>query len=343
MKDGYFSWEGEIRECDSQISALEDLSRKRGICYDTEISRIDKDRARELRRLYSDLAGFQTVEVARHPGRPIMSDYLENLVADFREIHGDRCFGDDRSIVCGLGKIGRKKYLIVGHNKGRTTKEKIKYNFGSPHPEGYRKALRLMKFAEKFGIPVITLIDTPGAYPGIEAEERGQAYAIAKNLYEMSKLSVPIISVVIGEGGSGGALGIGVCDKFAMLQHSYFSVISPEGCAAILWKKAMQENIIEAAEALKLQSKYLLKLGLIDDVIPEPIGGAHRNHYETFQNVKHYIKKATAQLSRISIEELLNQRYQKWRSFGNETMRIKKGKRTFRFSGNGVVNKKRNK
>jgi acetyl-CoA carboxylase carboxyl transferase subunit alpha len=239
------------------------------------------------------------------------------MVKDFCELHGDRCFGDDRAIITGLGQIGREKVLFIGQNKGRNTKERIACNFGCPHPEGYRKALAKMKFAEKFGIPVVTLIDTPGAYPGIGAEERGQAQAIAVNLTVMSRLRVPIICIVIGEGGSGGALGIGVGDRIALLEFAYYSVISPEGCAAILWRDG--EQAPQAAQALKLTSKDLLKLGLVDAAIPEPLGGAHRNVHDTIYNVEQYITKTLRDLKRLKIDSLLETRYKKLRSIGATT------------------------
>jgi acetyl-CoA carboxylase carboxyl transferase subunit alpha len=236
------------------------------------------------------------------------------MVKDFHELHGDRCFGDDRAIITGVGQIGRDKVLVVGQNKGRTTKDRIACNFGCPNPEGYRKALAKMKFAEKFGIPIVTLIDTPGAYPGVGAEERGQAQAIAVNLAEMSRLRVPIICVCIGEGGSGGALGIGVGDRFAMLEFAYYSVISPEGCAAILWRDGSQAA--DAAQALKLTSQDLHRLGLVDAIIPEPVGGAHRNIHDAVFNVESYITKTLSELKRIKVGQLLEDRYMKWRSIG---------------------------
>jgi len=252
--------------------------------------------------------------VARHPKRPLLNDYLDLMVKDFRELHGDRCFGDDLAIITGLGRIGRQKVLIVGQNKGKSTKQKIACNFGCAHPEGYRKAIAKMKFAQKYAIPIVTFIDTPGAYPGIGAEERGQAQAIAVNLMVMSRLTVPIISIVIGEGGSGGALGIGVGDRLAMLEFAYYSVISPEGCAAILWRDGSQAEL--AAEALKLTSKDLYKLELVDAVIPEPLGGAHRNVHDTVYNVERYIVKTLRDLKRTKIENLLENRYRKLRSIG---------------------------
>jgi acetyl-CoA carboxylase carboxyl transferase subunit alpha len=236
------------------------------------------------------------------------------MVKDFRELHGDRCFGDDRAIITGLGQIAREKVLVVGQNKGRSTKQKITCNFGCANPEGYRKAVAKMKFAEKYGIPIVTLIDTPGAYPGIGAEERGQAQAIAVNLIEMSRLRVPIVCICIGEGGSGGALGISVGDKLAMLEFAYYSVISPEGCAAILWRDGSQAP--DAAEALKLTSRDLQKLELIDAIIPEPLGGAHRNVHDTVYNVEEYIVKTLRDLKRTKLDNLLANRYGKLRAIG---------------------------
>jgi acetyl-CoA carboxylase carboxyl transferase subunit alpha len=289
---------------------------KKGIDYSVEIRRLEKDRITELKRVYSSLTAWQTVQVARHPQRPLLTDYLSLMVKDFRELHGDRCFGDDRAMVTGIGQIARNKVLIIGQNKGKTTKEKIVCNFGCPNPEGYRKALAKMKFAEKFGLPIVTLIDTPGAYPGIGAEERGQAQAIAVNLTEMSRLRVPIVCVCIGEGGSGGALGIAVGDRFAMLEFAYYSVISPEGCAAILWRDGSQAP--DAAEALKLTSKDLHKLGLVDTIIDEPVGGAHRNIHDTVYNVESYIAQTLSELQRMRVSDLLESRYRKWRAVGTD-------------------------
>lgn len=267
-----------------------------------------------LKQVYSNLSPWQTVQVARHPQRPILSDYLNFLFKDVRELHGDRAFGDDPSIVTALGQIGHEKVMIIGQNKGKNIKEKVACNFGCPNPEGYRKALAKMKFAEKYHIPIVTLIDTPGAYPGIGAEERGQAQAIAVNLMEMSRLRTPIICIVIGEGGSGGALGIGIGDRIAMLEHAYYSVISPEGCAAILWHDGTQAPI--AAEALKLTAKDLLKLNLVDSIIPEPLGGAHRNMHDTIYTVERFITRTLSQLKRIGFDKLLDARYEKLRNIG---------------------------
>jgi acetyl-CoA carboxylase carboxyl transferase subunit alpha len=313
----HLDFEEKVADLDSQMNELRKLSSTKGIDYSAEIRQLRKQQVVELKRIYAKLTAWQTVQVARHPNRPLLTDYLNLMVKDFRELHGDRCFGDDRAIVTGLGHIGRERVLIVGQNKGRNTKQKIACNFGCPNPEGYRKALAKMKFAEKFGIPIVTLIDTPGAYPGIGAEERGQAQAIAFNLNQMPRLKVPIICIVIGEGGSGGALGIGVGDKLAILEFAYYSVISPEGCAAILWRDGSQAS--QAAEALKLTSKDLLKLGLVDEVIPEPLGGAHRNLHDTVYNVESYIVKTLRELKRIKIDQLIESRYNKLRSIGMTT------------------------
>ncbi len=311
---GYLDFEQKVVELEQQVEELRKLGTRKGIDYSVEIRRIEKDRITELKRVYSNLTAWQTVQVARHPQRPILTDYLSLMVRDFRELHGDRCFGDDHAIVVGIGQIARNKVLLVGQSKGRTTKDKIACNFGCPNPEGYRKALAKMKFAEKFGLPIVTLIDTPGAYPGIGAEERGQAQAIAVNLMEMSRLKVPVVCICIGEGGSGGALGIAVGDRLAMLEFAYYSVISPEGCAAILWRDGSQAP--DAAEALKLTGKDLLKLGLIDAIIPEPVGGAHRNVHDTVHNVESYIAQSLTELRRMTTDELLESRYRKWRSVG---------------------------
>ena len=324
----YLDFEGKIADLDRQMIELSKLSSIKGIDYSAEIRRLQQEQVAELKRIYSNLTAWQTVQVARHPKRPLLNDYLNLIVKEFRELHGDRCFGDDRAMITGLGQIGREKVLIVGQNKGRNIKEKTTCNFGCANPEGYRKAIAKMKFAEKYNIPIVTLIDTPGAHPGIEAEERGQAQAIAVNLTEMPRLRVPVICICIGEGGSGGALGIGVGDRLAMLEFAYYSVISPEGCAAILWRDGSQA--IDAAEALKLTSKDLYKLGLIDAVIPEPLGGAHRNVHDTVYNVEKYIVKTLAELKRIKLDNLLENRYKKLRSIGNNSNNLRKKTRPSR-------------
>jgi len=267
-----------------------------------------------IKRLYSSLTPWETVMVARHPNRPLSTDYLRSIFRDYCELHGDRAFGDDRALMTGFARIGGHKVMFVGHNKGKDVKERIACNFGCAHPEGYRKALRKMKLAEKYGLPVVCMIDTQGAYPGIGSEERGIAYAVATNLMEMARLRTPIVCVVIGEGGSGGALGIGVGDRVAMLQHAFYSVISPEGCAAILWRTADQRK--HAAEALKLTSKELKKLDLVDEIIQEPVGGAHRDHGTTFANVEKYIVTALNDLKRLTPDMLIRRRHERIRGLG---------------------------
>lgn len=311
----YLEFEKDIAELDNSMDQLKQIGLKDNMDYSAEILKLQRKQVDLLKDLYENLSPWQTVQVARHPQRPLFGDYLNLMVKDFRELHGDRAFGDGRAIVTGLGQIGREKVMIVGQNKGRDVKEKIACNFGCPNPEEYRKALAKMKLAEKFNIPIVTLIDTPGAYPGIGAEERGQAQAIAVNLMEMSRLKVPIICIVIGEGGSGGALGIGVGDKMAMLQYSYYSVISPEGCAAILWRDGAQAPA--AADALKLTSKDLHRLGLVDNVIQEPLGGAHRNIHDTVYNVEQYVTQTLKALKKTKIETLLEGRYEKLRKIGS--------------------------
>lgn len=320
----YLEFEQRVADFDRQMNELRRLSSIKGIDYSAEVRQLQQEQVAELKQVYSQLTAWQTVQVARHPKRPLLPDYLNLMVKDFRELHGDRCFGDDRAMVTGFGQIGREKVLIVGQNKGRGLKEKVACNFGCANPEGYRKALAKMKFAAKFGIPIVTLIDTPGAYPGIGAEERGQAQAIAVNLFEMSRLPVPVICICIGEGGSGGALGIGVGDRLAMLEFAYYSVISPEGCAGILWRDGSQAP--EAAEALKLTSKDLLKLKLVDEAIAEPLGGAHRNIHDTVYNVEQYITRTLAVLKRIKLETLLENRYAKLRAVGSSPTAVLRDK-----------------
>jgi acetyl-CoA carboxylase carboxyl transferase subunit alpha len=313
----YLPFEDEVAKIDRQIDKLRSVDSLQGV-HASEIRQLQIQQTELLQRIYDNLSPWQTVQVARHPRRPLLNDYLNLMFKDICTIYGDRCFGDDKAIVTALAQIGRHRVMVVGQNKGREIKEKVACSFGCPNPEGYRKALLKMKLAEKYGLPIITLIDTPGAYPGIGAEERGQAQAIAVNLMEMSRLRVPIICIVIGEGGSGGALGIGVGDKLAMLQYAYYSVISPEGCAAILWHDGTQAP--RAADALKLTAKELVKLGVIDAVIPEPLGGAHRNVHDTVYNVEQYIQRTLAQLKRKKIDDLLDTRYRKLRSIGEACM-----------------------
>ncbi|MCX8029189.1 MAG: acetyl-CoA carboxylase carboxyltransferase subunit alpha [Brevinematales bacterium] len=265
-------------------------------------------------KVYSNLTEWQIVEISRHPERPTFVDYLNSIFKDFIELAGDRYFGDDKAIIAGFGKLDGKSVCIVGQEKGKTVEEKIKRNFGMPHPEGYRKALRVMKLAERFRIPVITFIDTAGAYPGVGAEERGQGEAIARNLFEMSGLKTPLIGVVISEGGSGGALAIGVVDRIFMLEYAIYSVISPEGCASILWKDASKAP--EAAKALKLTAKWCKEFGIVDKIIKEPLGGAHRNPEFVFNNLKSELIKEIDTLSKFSNEQLIKMRYSKFRNLG---------------------------
>lgn len=318
----YLPFEEEIAAIDRQIEELKQQNEQNLLQgrNGAQIRSLQVQQTELLKKIYSSLTPWQTVQVSRHPQRPILSDYLNRMFKDVRELHGDRCFGDDRAIITALGQIGHQKVMIVGQNKGRDIKEKVACNFGCPNPEGYRKALAKMKLAEKYGLPIVALIDTPGAYPGIGAEERGQAQAIAVNLMEMARLRTPIVCIIIGEGGSGGALGIGVGDKIAILEYAYYSVISPEGCAAILWHDGTKAA--QAAEALKLTAKDLLKLGLVDFVIPEPLGGAHRNIHDTIYNVEQFLIRTLAQLKRISIDTLLDNRYKKLRQIGADCIKV---------------------
>lgn len=282
-----------------------------------DVSKLIKERDRALKRVYKKLSPWNTVRVARHPNRPQTRDYIKHMCRDFCELAGDRRFGDDPAMVTGFGRIGGRKCLIVGHQKGKDTHEKLACHFGCAHPEGYRKAMAKMKLAEKFGLPIVTLVDTPGAYPGLGAEERGQAEAIAVNLREMSRLRVPIVSIVIGEGGSGGALGIAVADQVAMLAYSWYSVISPEGCAAILWKQANEQTNTAAADALMLTAANNLKLGIIDAVIPEPVGAAHRDHESASALLEGWISEQLDELCEMDVDELVDRRYERFRKLGD--------------------------
>ena len=285
-----------------------------GVDIGAEVRKLRQNHTALLKKIYGKLSAWNVVKVARHPGRPQSVDYIRAIVKDFCELHGDRRFGDDPAIITGMGRIGPHKCMVIAHNKGRDTKERIACHFGCAHPEGYRKALLKMKLAEKFGLPVVTLVDTPGAYPGVGAEQRGQAEAIALNLREMARLKTPIVTVVIGEGGSGGALGIAVADRVAMMEHAWYSVISPEGCAAILWKTA--EHAADAAEALKLTATDNLKHGTIDEVIDEPLGGAHRNPGLAADRVEKYIVGALRELRRFKIDNLVRRRFERFRAMG---------------------------
>ncbi|MEW6101023.1 MAG: acetyl-CoA carboxylase carboxyltransferase subunit alpha, partial [Candidatus Omnitrophota bacterium] len=279
-----------------------------------EVKRLE-DKLEHLKKdTYLSLSAWQKVQIARHPQRPYTLDYISMMMSDFTELHGDRVFGDDKAIICGFAKLEGQKVAVIGHQKGRDTKENLKRNFGCAHPEGYRKALRIMQLAEQFNLPIVIFIDTPGAYPGVGAEERGQSQAIALNLREMARIATSIIAIVIGEGGSGGALGIGVADRVCVLENSYYSVISPEGCAAILWKDGAKAP--EAAEVLKLTAQDLLKMGIIDEVIPEPLGGAHRDPQAQAKNLKESIVRNLQELMALEREELLRLRYKKFRGIG---------------------------
>lgn len=279
-----------------------------------EIRQVRRELAQVMKEVYDRLSPWETVQVARHKDRPHTSDYLGAVFDEFVELHGDRLFGDDHAVITGFGKLDQRKVLVVGHEKGRSYKERTACYFGCAHPEGYRKAMLKMRLAAKFGLPVICFIDTPGAYPGIGAEERGQAWAIAENMYDMSRLPTPIICVVIGEGGSGGALGIGVGDRVAILQHAYYSVISPEGCAGILWKS--HEYAEKAAGALRFTSRDLLEFGIVDTVLQEPLGGAHRDPHQMAARLKIYLVKTLRELLALDQETLLQQRYEKFRHMG---------------------------
>ena len=315
---GCLEFEKPLAEMESQIEELQALQASKGIDTQPEIRQLRKNLVQLTSKIYSSLTAWEIVQVARHPRRPKLHDYLSMIVGDFRELHGDRLYGDDPAIMTGFGRIGREKIMLVGHNKGRDTKEKVACNFGCAQPEGYRKAMHKMRLAEKYGLPIVCLIDTPGAFPGIGAEERGQAEAIARNLMEMSALRTPIICVVIGEGGSGGALGIGVGDRMAMLQFAWYTVISPEGCAAILWKNG--EMAPQAAQTLKLTSSDLKQFGVIDQILPEPLGGAHRNPHEAARNLESYIVRSIRELRRVKIDTLLEERYRKLRRIGELTV-----------------------
>jgi acetyl-CoA carboxylase carboxyl transferase subunit alpha len=308
-------FEKPLVRIEREIAELENAQDKSGRDHTSEIRELRSVLESLTRRTYANLTPWETVLVARHPRRPVLRDYLDACVKDFCELHGDRCFANDKAMVTGFGRIGGQKVMIIGHDKGRDTKEKIERHFGCAHPEGYRKAMLKMKIAEKFKLPVVCIIDTQGAYPGDKAEERGIAQAIAVNLMEMSRLRVPICCVVIGEGGSGGALGIGVGDRLAMFEHSYYSVITPEGCAAILWKTA--EYASQAAKALKLTSKDLKKLNIIDDILPEPLGGGHRDTAAMMATLEKYLFETVRDLKRVRIETLLKKRYERLRNLGS--------------------------
>lgn len=306
-------FEREIVQLENQLAERERLA-DRSSEQDAEIRSLRQQLNDTLRDVYANLSPWQTVQVARHQNRPYTRDYLKLAFDDFVELHGDKHFGDDRAMLTGFAKLDRFKVMIVGHQKGRTYKERAACHFGCAHPEGYRKAMLKMKIAEKYRLPLICFIDTPGAYPGVGAEERGQAQVIAESMFKMSRLTVPVICVVIGEGGSGGALGIGVGDRVAVLKNAYYSVISPEGCAGILWKS--HQFAPNAAEALRFTSTDLQRLGVVDDVIEEPLGGAHRDHHQMANRLKTYLTRTLSELESLPVDELLDGRYQKFRRMG---------------------------
>lgn len=314
MNPNYLDFEQPIADLEAKIKDLRSASAGPAVNVDAEVKALEDKLRLRTAQIFRNLSSWQVLQVARHPSRPYPLDYIRIFCDEFQELAGDRAFADDKAIVGGLARIGGRPVMLIGHQKGRDTKEKVRRNFGMPKPEGYRKALRLMKMAERFGLPVLTLIDTAGAWPGIDAEERGQSEAIARNLMEMAELKVPVICTVIGEGGSGGALALGVGDRTLMLEYSVYSTISPEGCASILWKDAGKAK--DAAEQLGMTAPRLKSLGLIDKVIREPIGGAHRNPTQMGKRLKAVLLNELDALEKLSVEELLEQRYKRLRSYG---------------------------
>ena len=314
MNHNYLDFEQSIAELEAKIEALRNAGQDKDININDEVNRLRMKSRKLTESIFTSLSPWQISQLARHPLRPYTLDYLARVFTDFEELHGDRGFADDHAIVGGIARLDDRPVVVIGHQKGRDTREKVRRNFGMPRPEGYRKALRLMRLAERFHLPLITLIDTPGAYPGVGAEERGQSEAIARNLYAMARLNTPIISVVIGEGGSGGALAIGVCDRLLMLQYATYSVISPEGCASILWRAA--DKASAAAEAMGITAESLSRLGLIDEVIREPLGGAHRDIDDMATRLKLSLVTTMNSLLSIPLERLLEQRYDHLMRYG---------------------------
>ena len=310
----HLEFEKPVVELEKKIQELRSFISDKKIDLSSDVKRLEEKLEYLRKDIYGNLSAWQKVQIARHPQRPYTLDYISMLMSDFIELHGDRSFGDDKALIAGFAKFENEKVLVMGHQKGRDIKENLKRNFGCAHPEGYRKALRIMRMGEKFSLPIVIFIDTPGAYPGIGAEERGQAQAIALNLREMAQIRTPMVAVVIGEGGSGGALGIGVADKVCVLENAYYSVISPEGCAAILWKDGAKAP--EAAEVLKLTAADLLSREIIDQIVPEPLGGAHRDPQKTAQNVKDAVSGYLKELKGQDIEDILKTRYHKFRVMG---------------------------
>lgn len=314
MNPNYLEFEQPIAELESKIEELQNVVSDANLNMSDEIERLRKRSVVLTETIFNNLNPWQTAQMARHPKRPYTLDYIERIFTDFDELHGDRNFGDDKAIIGGLARLEGEPVVVIGHQKGRDVKEKVRRNFGMPNPEGYRKAMRLMQMAERFKLPVLTFIDTPGAYPGIEAEERGQSEAIARNLAVMASLRTPVVATVIGEGGSGGALAIGVCDRLLMMQYSTYSVISPEGCASILWKSAEYASL--AAEAMGLTAARLNELGFVDEIVKEPMGGAHRDMDAAALSLKHALLKQLAGLKGLSLDALLDKRYDRLMSYG---------------------------
>ena len=314
MNPNYLDFEQPIAEMQAKIEELRTVGKDSDLNISDEIGKLEQKSVELTEKIFSDLSAWQVAQVARHPKRPYTLDYAQMIFDDFDELHGDRHYADDAAIVGGIARLDERPVMVIGHQKGRETREKVKRNFGMPRPEGYRKALRLMEMAERFKMPIMTFIDTPGAYPGIGAEERGQSEAIAYNLAVMSRLKTPVISTVVGEGGSGGALAIGVCDKLLMLQYSTYSVISPEGCASILWKSA--ERASDAAKAMGITSQRLHELGLVDEIVKEPLGGAHRDPELLAATLKTQLLASLDELDGLDSDELLQRRYQRLMSYG---------------------------
>lgn len=314
MQLNFLDYEQPIAELEAKIDELRYMSNDSDLNITEEIQKLKEKSATLTKTIFSSLTPWQVTQMARHPQRPYTLDYINQIITDFEELHGDRAYSDDAALVTGIGRLNGRSVVVIGHQKGRDTKEKVARNFGMPRPEGYRKALRVMKMAERFGLPVITFIDTPGAYPGIGAEERGQSEAIARNLFEMAQLKTPIISTVIGEGGSGGALAVGVADHLMMLEYSIYSVISPEGCASILWKSA--ERASDAAATLGVTSDRLKGLGLVDQIVTEPLGGAHRNVDEVATRIKNAIEAKLVDLESLPTDELIERRQKRLLNYG---------------------------
>ena len=315
----FLDFEQPIADLQAKIEELRRIRPENPINFKVELERLEVKCQKLTREIFGDLTAWQITQLARHPLRPYTLDYIERLFTEFVELHGDRMYADDRAIVTGLARLSGRGVVIIGHQKGRDTNEKISRNFGMPRPEGFRKAQRVMKLAQRYGLPVVTFIDTPGAYPGIDAEERGQSEAIARSISLMADLKVPIVSVVIGEGGSGGALAVAVCDRLLMLEYSTYSVISPEGCASILWKNA--DKASSAAEAMKLTSVELKHRQLVDEIIAEPLGGAHRDFDAVAEGIRTAIERHLGELANIGVDDLLDQRYQRIQSFGRYSER----------------------